>query len=144
MGTLSISSIVIYWESKKQLTWLEDNITLESNLAHANLGKVMRYANLKSNLKLKHNFAIQIIVLICIRKSIDYGLRKVMFSSRQIGFIKENDGTTYLNLSYFVWNTDFCHSFTKPTLVVETKTEYFHITNTKSNYVCKSSICDKE
>ena len=53
MDTLSRPDIVIYSVSKKRLIWLENIVPLERNIIDANLRKVTRYANLKTNLKLR-------------------------------------------------------------------------------------------
>ena len=53
VDTLSRPDIVIYSVSKKRLIWLENTVPLERNILDANLRKVRRYANLKTNLKLK-------------------------------------------------------------------------------------------
>ena len=129
VDTLSRPDIVIYSVSKKRLIWLENTVPLERNIVDANLRKVRRYANLKTNLKLKgwtvHDFAIEIGALGFIAKSFNYALRKLGFGSTQRKFIRKKAGITSLRSSYYIWNSRFSHNFTKPTLVVEPKSNSF-------------------
>ena len=130
--------IVIYSVSKKRLIWLENTVPLERNIVDAQLRKKRRYANLKTNLKLKgwtvRDFTIEIGALGFIAKSFDYALRQLGFGSTQRKFIRKTAAKISLRSSFYIWTNRFSHNFSKPRLVAEPKSNSFPPLNRQPVY----------